>query len=217
MEITQYRLGRIRNHDARSLQHPAVTGATHNPVKHRTLGAVLDQGNLGSCVANASAHALNTAPTHKKGQRIMKEPDAVSWYGPATAIDPFPGTYPPDDTGTDINSLAKVLRDAGLIVSWEHAFGLDHVLAALQIKPICLGIDWHESMFTPDKDGFVHPDGNVVGGHETLIREDHPDSKYVLVRNSWGKSWGLNGHYKLTYDDLGTLLKAGGDAASFTI
>ncbi|GAB3884651.1 hypothetical protein [Terrabacter terrigena] len=223
-------LGRKVNHDPRSLDYPASYAGTHRPVTHRTYGPVLDQGNLhaqgirapggedalGSCVLNAAAHALNTAGSHRKGQRLMREQDAVDWYGPTTASDPFSGTYPPDDTGTDANSAAKYLRNQGRITSWSHAFGLEQLLGALQLKPVMLGISWHQSMFRPDKDGFVHPDGNVVGGHETLIRGDDADHS-VLVRNSWGSSWGLRGHYRLTYSDLAALLADGGDAVVLNV
>lgn len=207
-------LGRIVNHDPRSLNFPAPTVGTRQPVKHRIYGSVLDQGNLGSCVLNASAHALNSAGLHRLRSRLAKEPDAVKWYELATAADNYPGQYPPDDTGTDINAAGKVLRDAGKIAGWNHAFGLDHTLGALQVSGVLLGISWHQSMFTPDKNGYVHPDGNVVGGHEVFIYGDDATGS-VLVRNSWGSSWGVRGDFRLTYSDLGALLADQGDAAQF--
>lgn len=204
-------LGRLKNHDPRSLAYPAQAADTHRPVLHRTFGPVLDQGNVGSCVGNAAAHALNTKGLHRVPSRLMREADAVDIYAAATAIDPWPGTYPQEDTGTDANSAAKVMRDRGLITAWSHAFGLDHVLGAMQLGPVMLGIAWHRSMFRPDSKGFVHPDGNVVGGHETLIRGDDATGS-VLIRNSWSSRWGLRGHYRLTYDDLAALLADDGDA-----
>lgn len=208
------RLGRLVAHDPRSLTFPAPTATSHQPVTHRIYGAVLNQGNLGSCVGNAAAHALNTAGIRKPKAPLLRERDAVAIYSAATQIDGAPGAYPPEDTGTDGNSAAKVLRNEGKIAGWSHAFGLDHVLAALQLAPVMIGISWHQSMFTPDAQGFVHPDGNVVGGHETLIHED--DGKgAVRVRNSWwenGKPWGLHGDYLLTYADLAALLADSGDA-----
>jgi len=207
------RLGRKVNHDPKSLAYPAVTTAAHKPVTHPTYGAVLDQGQVGSCVGNAAAHALNTRGLHRPRTPILHEADALAIYAAATAIDPYPGTYPAEDTGTDANSAAKALRDQGRIDGWSHCFGLDHVLGALQLGPVMLGISWHASMFTPDARGFVHPDGNVVGGHETLIRGDDGKGS-VLVRNSWGRGWGLAGHYRLTYDDLAELLADQGDATA---
>lgn len=207
-------LGRIKNHDPRSLAFPASTTGTHRPVTHRTYGSVLDQGDVGSCVGNTSAHALNTRGMRKVPSRLVNEAQAVEIYAAATAIDQFPGTYPDQDTGTDINSAAKVLRDQGRITSWTHAFGLDQTLAALQLAPVALGTNWHDSMFEPDSKGFVHPDGSIVGGHEVLIRADDARGS-VLVRNSWSASWGLRGHFRLTYADLAALLADSGDACVF--
>ena len=205
------KLGRRVNHDPRSLSYPAPTSATLKPVKYRVYGRVLDQGNVGSCVGNACAHALNSAGLHKVRSKTLKEPDALEIYAEATAVDSWPGTYPGQDTGTDANSAAKVLRDSGRISSWTHAFGLQHVLGALQMQPVLLGLKWHQSMFSPDSKGYVHPDGNIAGGHEVLIRGD--DAKgTVLVRNSWSSSWGIKGDFKLTYDDLSSLLADTGDA-----
>lgn len=209
--MTQHALGRKVNHDPRSLAHPAAKSGEHRPVVHRTYGAVLDQGNIGSCVGNASAHALNTKGVRHIGDHSLKEDDAISIYMAATSIDPWPGSYPPDDTGTDANSAAKAMRNAGYISAWQHAFGLDHVLAALQLAPVMLGITWYESMFSTDAQGYVHPDGKVAGGHEVLIRGDNAKGT-VLVRNSWGRGWGVHGDFKLRYADLNALLRDGGDA-----
>lgn len=54
-----YSLGRIVQHDPRSLAFVAAT-APLKTVTHRLSGQVLDQGNLGSCTGNAMAQALNT-------------------------------------------------------------------------------------------------------------------------------------------------------------
>ena len=213
--MPNFPLGRKVHHDARSLGFPAAQATTHRPVTHTTYGPVLDQGQVGSCVGNAAAHALNTRGVHRKGEHLADEAEALRIYTAATQLDPFPGEYPAEDTGTDANSAAKALRAMGFITSWSHAFGLDHVLAALQLGPVMLGINWHQSFFTPDARGFVHPDGNIVGGHETLIRGDDGKGS-VLIRNSWSASWGLKGHYRLTYDDLGALLADQGDATVLT-
>jgi hypothetical protein len=215
--MTTHGLGRRVNHDPRSRGFLAPRATHHRPVLHRTYGPVLDQGNLGSCVGNAAAHALNTAGSHRVPSKLLREPDAVEIYAAATRVDPWPGEFPGEDTGTDANSAAKVLRDRGLIAGWEHAFGLDHLLLALQLRPVLLGITWHRSMFKPDEKGFVHPDGNVVGGHETLIRGDDPAGQFVTIRNSWGSGWGVRGHYRLTYADLDQLLRDEGDALTLTL
>jgi len=206
-----YALGRLLNHDERSRNFPAPRATRRKPLTHRIMGAVLDQGTLGSCTGNAAAAALNSVKLHKKGTHLFAEPDAVQFYSVGTKLDPFDGTYPPEDTGSSGLAVAQGLKAAGLISSYTHAFGLDHLLDALQLAPVMIGIPWHQSMFYPDSKGFVTPDGNVVGGHEVCVRGDDNKTS-VLVRNSWSRQWGLNGDFRMTYATLATLLADDGDA-----
>lgn len=207
---TEYGLGRLIHHDPRSRDFPAKVAATHKPVSHRHYGAVLDQGNLGSCTGNAMAQALNTVPFRIKG-RVLREKDAIELYSAATRLDVFPGEYPPTDTGATGLAVAKAAQQHGYIDSYTHAFGFDQFLGALQLSPVLLGIGWHQSMFTPDARGYVHPDGNEVGGHEIVaIRDDAKDT--VTILNSWGSGWGMGGMFKLSYADLRALLADHGDA-----
>ena len=42
--------------------------------------------------------------------------------------------------------------------------------------------------------------GSVVGGHAMAIVGYNDDKRMFLVRNSWGKGWGMNGHHWMPYD-----------------
>jgi hypothetical protein len=158
------------------------------------------------------AQACNLAPLHIAGTRWLKEPQAVALYARATALDPFPGTYPPEDTGSDGLSVCKAAKELGLIDSYAWAFGQEHALDALQLAPVLVGIPWHNSMFRPDKKGYVHPDGNIVGGHEFVLFGDNCKGKLTFL-NSWGTDWGVKGRFYMTYDDFGALLADQGDVA----
>jgi hypothetical protein len=155
------------------------------------------------------AQGLNTAPLHKSAARLLTEHDSLMLYSAATALDGAPGEYPPDDTGSDGLSVCKAAKQRGLIGSYTHAFGFDHAQAALQLSPTLWGINWHEDMFNPDSKGFVHPTGAVAGGHEIVCVRD--SGTYLEFINSWSRSWGLNGRFRLTYDDARMLLAADGD------
>jgi hypothetical protein len=94
--------------------------------------------------------------------------------------------------------------------------------------PAVLGINWHEGMWHPDADGFIHPTGSVVGGHAILARAvrivwrnghgpatmDNVDvqKSYVTLRNSWGRDWGLGGDCRITVLELNALLRDNGEA-----
>lgn len=57
------------------------------------------------------------------------------------------------------------------------------------------------SNFKPDKDGFLPvPEGGVQGGHAVGIVGDLPDQQAFILRNSWGRSWGLDGYAYLPYE-----------------
>jgi hypothetical protein len=212
-----YRLGRHVHHDPRSRDYGVgVAGEVHHSVWHEHVGPVLDQGSLGSCTGNALAQCLNTRPLLRDGDGLLTEVDAVRIYSEATAIDPFEGQYPPDDTGSDGLDVCKAAKAEGLISRYEHAFGLDQVLRTLARQPVIVGTVWFESMFSPDAKGRipVKARSGVAGGHEYLLWG--LDTRYhrVWMLNSWGAGWGQAGAAYLTWSDLGRLLDDGGDCTA---
>jgi hypothetical protein len=209
---TAFGLGRKVNHDPRSRAFPAPRAATRKPVLHRRYSPVLDQGSLGSCTGNSMAQAVNMAPLHIPGTPFLKQSDAVSLYSRATQIDPFWGTYPPEDTGSDGLSVCKAAKERGLITGYRWAFGFEHTLDALQLGPVLIGIPWHSSMFFPDKRGFLWRNGDEVGGHEIVLMGDNTKGTLTFL-NSWGKGWGRGGRFYLAYDEFRALLADNGDAA----
>jgi hypothetical protein len=158
------------------------------------------------------AQALNTAPLRHKGT-YLTEKDALALYSEATQLDSSPGSFPPDDTGSDGLSVCKAAVRQGWIDSYTHAFGLSHALGALQLGPVLVGTTWHEDMFTPDSKGFVHPTGAIAGGHEYLLIGDDAKGKLTFL-NSWGSGWGRSGRFYMTYTDFDALLKDSGDVTA---
>lgn len=203
----RYTFGRTVWHDEASRAFPAEQAGALSSVVHVTRGALLDQGDLGSCTAHAAAHALNTEPL-VGARRLLDERDALALYGQATALDPFPGSFPPDDTGSSGLAVAKAARRAGMIREYRHAFGVDHVLGALVRGPVIVGVGWRRAMMHPGPGGLLE----VVGGHEVCLVGLDVDTRLVLGVNSWGTSWGMGGYFRLRFEDLGTLLADQGDA-----
>ena len=212
-----YPLGRLVEHDERSRQFPARAVTKIKPVIWRRHGQVLDQGSLGSCTGNAAAHAMNCEPYRARmrqlGKPLLRQPDAISIYQDATIIDQFPGTYPPEDTGSSGLAVAKVLRNRGLIEGYSHAFSPDQARGALQLGPVLFGTWWHNSMFEADEHGYLHPDGNKVGGHEILLIGDNGKGKLTLL-NNWGPHWADRGRFYLTYQDFAELMLDQGDVTA---
>ena len=90
-------LGRHIYIDTRSDAYPAEQATALRSVTHQSGGLPLDQGQIGSCTANALVGALNTVPHWKPGQPLLGERDAVRLYSEETALEGDP--YPPNDPG----------------------------------------------------------------------------------------------------------------------
>jgi hypothetical protein len=201
------RLGRHQHHDERSRAYRVTPAAAPKTVLWPRHVPPYDQRNLGSCTGNAMAGALSTAPfNHRFGERR-----AVLLYEAATQLDDIPGAFPPDDTGSSGLAVAKAAQKAGLITRYEHAFGLQDVISALQTGPVIAGTDWLTGMDTPDAQGFVKVTGSVRGGHEYEILGVDLEQRYFTACNSWGTSWGVGGYFKIRIDDFAALLARGGD------
>lgn len=223
--VTDPRLGRNIKHDSRSLLYKAPESdlSTLKSVRHQRNIPVLDQGDLGSCTGNAGTGCLGTAAFWETTNTILSPTDAnmdeqfaIKLYSDATKADNYQGDYPPDDTGSDGLSIAKVLKSRGLISGYTHATSLNAAITALATQPVIVGIDWYNDMFNPDADGRVHPTGGVAGGHEIVFDELDVENQRLWFTNSWGTSWGVDGRAYLTYDDFNKLMKRDGDVTVFT-
>lgn len=192
--------GRNIHHDPRSRNFAFSAAPTGRTTMWTHYGPVLNQGSLGSCTGNAMVQSLMSGNLWN-GSWAFTEDDAVSVYSRATEIDPFPGQYPPTDTGSDGVDVCKVAQERGWIVSYDHAFDFDSCLAALEQQPVLLGFPVYQSFLQTGGDGVVPPSsGNVVGGHEVaLIGVDYQRQQIRFV-NSWGDGWADGGFGWFPFD-----------------
>lgn len=214
MQANRPGLGRHINHDPRSWAYAYEEGV---PVSKRHISntEVLNQGNLGSCTGNAATKCLSYEPFWT-GDWTLDEDFAVKVYSAATRIDPYNGYYPPDDTGSDGLSVAKVLKSQNFISGYQHGFSAAAVYTALGKQPVIVGTDWYTNQFYPDDDGRLNITGQLEGGHEYVLDEVDVQNKRVWMQNSWGDGWGIEGRAYYTFDDFATLLGRGGDCVVFT-
>jgi hypothetical protein len=222
------RLGRNLWLDGRSLAH-MVENDVHEMGKALTDQSwerrlvVLDQGQLGSCTGNAGTGSLGTQPFFDAVGDVLPsasdaaeaEKFAVQLYSDATVVDGYPGTYPPDDTGSSGLAICKVLKSRGTIKGYRWARSAYGFLRLLQNGPVLQGMPWYNAFFEPDKDGFIDADphwssSGVAGGHEVeavaveLNSTDAFDTIITYV-NSWGTGWGDGGRFRMrlrTYEHL---------------
>jgi hypothetical protein len=89
---------------------------------------------------------------------------------------------------------------------------LPELLAALRKQPLIVGCDWNSEMDTPAPDGLVSVGGKFRGGHEfALLGFDMGPSEFTFL-NSWSSAFGVNGRFKVMFDDFVNLLA--GDASA---
>jgi hypothetical protein len=221
------RLGRHVYHDSRSLAYRVdkVDLSTLKSVAWQRRIPILDQGELGSCTGNAALGCLGTEPFFSTladwfidSSNVLGDEDrAVNIYSQATAIDEFPGQYPPEDTGSSGLGVAKVCKKLGLISGYRHATSINGAFGALQKTPIITGTYWYDSFDEPESDGRIRltPDAQVRGGHEYLFRQLDVENQRVWMDNSWTDQWGIEGRAYLTWGDYEQLLSRDGDATIF--
>lgn len=220
-------LGRHIEHDPKSKDFAfgVTTSTTHlKSVHHRRYGHIFDQETqgadntpLGSCTGNATAGAINSVPIHHSKLPILRDSNAVKIYSLATTLDDYPGTYPPDDTGSSGLAAAKAAQQLGYIKVYQHAFSIEAALSALQSYPLITGVKWYEGFDNPSKTtGLVEISGQVRGGHEFEVIgfewEGNVDDSHVICVNSWTSAWGISGRFKMTVKTWRTLLDDEGDA-----
>lgn len=174
----------------------------------------LDQDNTGHCVGFSCAGGLASKPQsyevdNDTGHKIF-------WA--AQSIDQSEGRIY-DDGATMLAGL-KACQRANYFTKYGWNFGIDDTINWIVRRgPALLAINWYESMFWP-VDGLISVGGPLAGGHAILANgfwPKHPTFGDVLVlTNSWGKGWGINGRGYLPVESLDKLLKEDGESAAPT-
>lgn len=206
------------NHDERSKMYPA-TDLVPASAKPRTRtwrrGSAYDQGQTSMCVAYTGKGVLNTLLMSRAVPRKTRLAyDVNDFYAGAQRNDEWPGEGYDGSSGL---GLLRYLKSIGLISEYRWSFGLDQALLTLShVGPLGIGVMWTQDMFTPDADGFIRPTGEDAGGHEIEVTGINVPGRYVVVTNSWGTGWGLNGRAKISWDDFDSLLGNRGDAYTIT-
>ncbi|HME44118.1 MAG TPA: C1 family peptidase [Syntrophorhabdales bacterium] len=196
-----------------------------------TCPAVADQGNLGSCTANALAGAMEFLML--KDQKPYADLSRLFIYYDERVIE---GTVD-QDSGAMIRDGIKTLADQGVCTEtlWPYDISqfavkpadacyqealnykitlyarlnvIDEMRASLADGfPFVFGFTVYESFESQDvaNTGVVPMPGTdeqVLGGH-AVVGVGYDDSQQrFIVRNSWGDAWGMKGYFTIPYDYL---------------
>jgi hypothetical protein len=212
-------LGRHVHHDSRSLSYLVEPDGTAATARWNRVVPVLNQGQVGSCTGNSATGALGTEPDYSSLSALiakgltLDEAEALTLYSAAETID-GDGPYPPNDHGSSGLSVAKAAQNAGLVSGYTHITSVAAAQTAIQTGPFIVGSDWYTSFDTPDANGLVDiaAGATVRGGHEyECIGYDAAGDLWELV-NSWGTTYGVEGHFFYSTATLKALLASQGDA-----
>lgn len=206
-------LGRQKEHDPRSrgfAMRATVDRSTWKDKAVRIYDPIPNPNQtIGCCTGVAKAVQFNSIGNRKTGV-VLKMADAEAIYSRNTALDPWPGEWPPDDTGSSGLASCKAAVEMGLGGEYRHIFGgADEVIQnVVEGRVISVGTWWYYDMFDTDSDGRVHVSGGQAGGHQYVIRGYDVDKDWALGR-CW---WGSFRDFWIARVDLDALLRDGGDA-----
>ena len=193
--------------------------------------AVEDQGQLGSCTANALVGNLEFLCKKAGGNGGVPDYSRLFIYYNERAME---GTIS-EDSGAMIRDGIKTLVKLGACLekNWpyniakftqkppapcykqasDHQVTSYHRILSLQEMRQCLaegypfvfGFSVYESFESPQvaKTGKLNlpkPGEKQLGGHAVCAVGYDDAAKRVLVRNSWGASWGMKGYFTMPYD-----------------
>jgi C1A family cysteine protease len=234
--LTEYGFGRLHAPDPRDagfkmrgildpLKAQFFPQGLPDGVRHYVSGAVLNQGNTGTCVAHGMAAKISASP-------IMQPlPMSVfDFYRRCVATDEWQDNdhevRAADhalQSGTSVRAAAKVGKAIGLIKEYRWADSAEDVRGWMLsgFGGIILGINWKNQMMDTDSEGFIHYAGPIEGGHCVYLngwsdRVKHR-GKYVRAargQNSWGSNWGQKGRFWIPMDDLDASIADDGEASA---
>jgi C1A family cysteine protease len=187
-----------------------------------------DQGDIGSCTANALAGAIQFLDG-KARRRSARPSRLFSYYFGRQVIG-----LTQEDSGAYIRDIVKMANKVGLVRERDWEYKLVNVfrtpplelVATAETRRItkyeriedgsfeemkrCLAdgfpfiagmIVYNESWDRAEKVGYMNLffGDTVKGGHAVLVVGYDESKQAFLCRNSYGKKWGIDGHFWLEY------------------
>ena len=167
-----------------------------------------DQGQTPMCVGYAWAHWIEDGPiTHKSRTRPIVSPTLI--YKESQKLDEWVGE---NYDGTSVRGGAKYLKKTGKISSYLWTFDLNVMInTVLTVGPVVVGTNWYNTMFYPDRNGLLRVGGRVAGGHAYEINGVDTVRQLFRIKNSWGRTWGQQGHAYISFSDMRRLINENGE------
>lgn len=154
-----------------------------------------NQGSVGACEAFTQLDIACAKPrTLSFAYQTLFNSAALNAYHWITANDPYPGTWPSDDTGSDSLTGCKWLVANGYAKGCQVLNGMAAVKVAIQSGPVITGMNWPDSFMTPDRCGYVTLGNKIDGGHAEGLMGYNVVTDAWLLQNHWDAlpaHWGV--------------------------
>jgi len=189
----------------------------------------LDQGREGACVAHGVTHEALARPkpvdfrTHKlpdwavKARLVKLHGGTNQEIAQAFAFDAYDWCRRNDEwpgenyDGTSAAAGAKMAKNAGLILEYRWAETVRDFMTGISYHgPGCFAVDWMTGMMRPDSDGFIHPTGQVEGGHQIMCNVIAV-SKFKHPAIGLWQSWGDAPIWWMYVDEMEEVVSNGGE------
>jgi hypothetical protein len=166
-----------------------------------------NQGNTPQCVGYAWAHWIADGPVIHSGVQPPVNPTLI--YQQAQLVDEWVGT---NYDGTSVRGGVKYLQNSGKVSNYYWAFDVQTMVnTILNIGPVVVGTNWYNNMFYPNPNGVISIGGSLAGGHAYVINGVDTVTRQFRIKNSWGQSWGKQGHAFISFTDMTRLINENGE------
>ena len=188
------RLRRHIVHDSRSLAFPLEQVVDKSTWHTKSIRVYDPRPNpnqtVGNCTCCSKASQLNAVGNRRRGV-VLDMKWAMNAYHVETGLDPFPGQYPGQDTGSNGLSSCKTAQLLGVGGPYRWIFnGADGIVQAIMsgLTP-SVGTRWTEGMFNRDSDLVIRPTGADAGGHQYVYNRYDKARDLLGGLCWWGDDW----------------------------